>query len=163
MPSRSAETRILTLALPCEGHSSYPRAMARRILGTLLGIFVAGLVVMVIEGLGSSAFPPDPGFDPAAPDLSLVPMGAIAMVALAWVLGPIAGGLVANLVGRPPGPVPALIIGGLFLAADVANLLMIQSPPWLWVVGLVAPLPGAWGGFAAARSLQQRRAAPSSD
>lgn len=134
--------------------------MARRILGFVLGLLAAGVVVMLVESLGSTAFPPAEGFDPTAPDLDLVPFGAIALVGLAWALGPLAGGLVATLVGRPPGPVPALALGGLFTLADVANLVMIPSPTWLWVVGIAAPLPCAWIGFAAARNLQRRRATP---
>lgn len=125
--------------------------MGRRIGGVVLGILAAGLVVMLVEGVGQSAFPPPAGFDPSAPDLSLVPLPALVSVALAWVLGPLTGGLVATLVGKPPGPLPALVLGAFFLAADIANLVMIPSPWWLWVVGLLAPLPAAWAGFAWAR------------
>lgn len=125
--------------------------MGRKIGGVVLGLVAAGLVVMLVESLGQSAFPPPAGFDPEAPDLSLVPLPAILSVALAWVLGPLTGGLVATLVGKPAGPVPALVVGAFFLAADVANLILIPSPRWLWVVGLLAPLPAAWLGFAWAR------------
>lgn len=125
--------------------------MGRRIVGVLLGLVTAGVVVMLIEALGQSAFPPAAGFDPAAPDLALVPLGAIVAVAMAWALGPVAGGLVATLVGKALSPVPAFVVGLFFLAADVANLAMIPSPPWLWVVGIAAPLPCAWLGFALAR------------
>ena len=89
--------------------------MGRRIGGVVVGILAAGLVVMLVEGVGQSAFPPPAGFDPSAPDLSLVPLPALVSVALAWVLGPLAGGLVATLVGRPPGPLPTPILGAFFL------------------------------------------------
>ncbi len=124
--------------------------MGRKIGGVILGLLAAGVVVLLIETIGQSAFPPPAGFDPSAPDLSLVPLPAVVSVAVAWVLGPLVGGLVATLVGRPAGPSPALVVGAFFLAADVANLLMIPSPTWLWVVGLLAPLPAAWLGFALA-------------
>jgi hypothetical protein len=130
--------------------------MGRQIIGVLVGLVTAGVVVMLVEVLGGSMFPPAAGFDPAAPDLSLVPAGAIAAVAVAWALGPLVGGLMATLVGKASGPVPAFVVGLFFLAADIANLVMITSPAWLWVVGLVAPLPSAWLGFALAR---RRRAA----
>jgi hypothetical protein len=125
--------------------------MGRKIGGVILGLLAAGLVVMLVEVLGHSAFPPPAGFDPKAPDLSLVPLPAILSVALAWVLGPLTGGFVATLMGKPRGPVPALVVGGIFLAADIANLVSIPSPAWLWAVGLLAPLPAAWLGFAWAR------------
>lgn len=130
--------------------------MGRQILGVVVGLLAAGVVVMLVEALGHAAFPPAAGFDPAAPDLSLVPLGAIASIAVAWTLGPLVGGLVATLVGKPAGPVPALVVGLFFLAADVANLLMIPSPAWMWVVGIVAPLPSAWLGFALARRRRPR-------
>jgi hypothetical protein len=125
--------------------------MGRQIVGVVVGLLAAGVVVMLVEALGQRSFPPAAGFDPAAPDLSLVPVEAIASIAVAWILGPLVGGLVATLVGKPIGPVPALVVGLFFLAADVANLLMIPSPAWLWVVGILAPLPSAWLGFALAR------------
>jgi hypothetical protein len=125
--------------------------MGRKIAGVVVGLIAAGLVVWLVESVGQSAFPPPAGFDPQAPDLALVPFGTILSVAVAWVLGPLVGGLVATLVGRPAGPIPALVVGVFFFAADVANLAMIPSPWWLWVVGLLAPLPAAWLGFAWAR------------
>jgi hypothetical protein len=131
--------------------------MGRRIAGVVLGLVAAGLVVMLVEGIGQSAFPPSAGFDPNSPDLSLVPLPALLSVALAWVLGPLTGGLVATLVGKPAGPLPALVLGMFFLAADIANLFVIPSPWWLWVVGLLAPVPAAWAGFAWAR---RRRPSP---
>ena len=131
--------------------------MPRRIVGVLLGLVAAGLVVLVVESLGMSAFPASEGFDPTNPDLSLVPTAGIAMVGLAWALGPLVGGFVASLVGRPPRPVPALVLGAFFLAADIANLVAITSPPWLWVVGIAVPVPCAWLGFAAAKAWLDRR------
>lgn len=130
--------------------------MGRKIGGVVLGLLAAGIVVMLVETAGQTAFPPPEGFDPNAPDLSLVPLPAVVSVALAWVLGPLVGGLVTTLVGKPKGPIPTLVVGAFFLAADVANLLMIPSPAWLWAVGLLAPLPAAWLGFAWARRRRPR-------
>lgn len=125
--------------------------MGRKIAGVVVGLVAAGLVVWLVESIGQSAFPPPAGFDPEKPDLALVPFATILSIAVAWVLGPLVGGLVATLVGRSPGPIPALVVGIFFLAADVANLALIPSPWWLWVVGVLAPLPAAWLGFAWAR------------
>jgi hypothetical protein len=125
--------------------------MGRKIGGVVVGLLAAGLAVWLVESLGQRAFPPAARFDPAAPDLALVPLPALLSVALAWVLGPLLGGFVATRVGAPVGPLPALVVGMFFFAADVANLFMIASPAWLWAVGLLAPLPAAWLGFALAR------------
>lgn len=125
--------------------------MGRKIGGVVVGLLAAGLVVWLVEMAGHQAFPPGPGFDPAAPDLALVPLPALLSIALAWTLGPLVGGFVTTRVGKPAGPVPAMVVGLFFFAADVANLYMFGAPPWLWVVGLLAPLPAAWLGFAWAR------------
>ena len=117
----------------------------------VVGLLAAGLVVWLVESVGQRAFPPGAGFDPTQPDLSRVPLMAIVSVALAWILGPLVGGLVTTVVGRPRGPLPALVVGLFFLAADLGNLVMIPSPWWLWLVGLLAPLPAAWLGFVLAR------------
>jgi hypothetical protein len=117
--------------------------MGRQIVGVVVGLVAAGVAVMLIEAMA--------GFDPAAPDLSLVRVEAVASIAVAWILGPLIGGLVATVVGMPAGPVLAFIVGFFLLVADIANLLMIPSPAWLWVVGILAPLPSAWLGFVLAR------------
>jgi hypothetical protein len=125
--------------------------MGRQIGGAVVGLLAAGLVVWLVESAGHQGFPPAPGFDPRAPDLALVPLPALLSIALAWTLGPLIGGFVTTWVGKPAGPLPAMVVGLFFFAADVANLFMFGAPAWLWVVGLLAPLPAAWLGFAWAR------------
>jgi hypothetical protein len=41
--------------------------MGRKLGGVVLGLLAAGLGVMLVEGLGQSAFPPPAGFAPTAP------------------------------------------------------------------------------------------------
>jgi hypothetical protein len=125
--------------------------MGRKILGGVLGALAGGITVGLVEAIGHAAFPPGPGFDPTAPDMSLVPVGAIASVAGAWCLAPLVGGAVATRLGRASGPATALVVGALFLAGDLFNLLAIASPWWLWVAGVAAPIPAAFFGFRLAR------------
>lgn len=122
-----------------------------------MGMVASAVLVMIVQAVGSSLFPLPEGFDPMAPDPLRLPFAVVAVVAVAWSLGPLLGGLVSTLVAGSSSPVPAFIVGILLLAADVANLVAIPSPVWLWVVGVVAPLPFAWLGFAAALSIVRRR------
>jgi len=124
----------------------------RKILAVLTGLILSGLVVAIVEMVGMEVFPPGEGFDPEAPDLALVPTMAIVMVGLAWFLGPLSGGLAATRIGQASKPALAMIIGGMFLLADVANLVMIESPSWLWAVGVLAPVLGAYIGYRLGRA-----------
>jgi hypothetical protein len=119
----------------------------RKILAVLTGLILAGVAVGVTETIGMELFPPAEGFNPSDPDLSLVPTMAVVSVAIAWLFGPTLGALAATRIAQTADPKPAAVIGVLFLTADVANLVMIPSPAWLWVVGIAAPLLGAALGF----------------
>jgi hypothetical protein len=117
----------------------------------LTGLIVAGVVVGVIETVGMYLFPPADGFDPSNPDVGLLPTMAVVSVALAWLVGPTLGALTATRIAQTTDRWPATVIGVLFLAADVANLLVIPSPAWLWAVGIAAPLLGAALGYVLGR------------
>jgi len=124
----------------------------RKILAVLTALILSGLVVAIVEMVGMEIFPPADGFDPEAPDLALVPTMAMVTVGLAWFLGPLTGGLTATRIAQASNPSLAIIVGGLFLLADIANLLMIESPTWLWAVGIVAPVLGAYLGYRLGRA-----------
>lgn len=126
--------------------------MLRKILSVVTGLIASGIVVGIVEMVGEAVFPPAEGYDPQNPDLSLVPTMAMVMIGIAWLVGPAVGGFVATRLGRAFTPVLALIVGGLFLAADVTMLVMISSPVWLWIVGIVAPVLGAYVGFLGGRA-----------
>ncbi len=72
-------------------------------------------------------------------------------MAVAWFVGPTLGSLTATRVAQTVDVKPAAVVGLLFLTADIANLLMIPSPAWLWAVGIAAPLGGAALGYVLGR------------
>lgn len=129
----------------------YSPAVVRNILSVVTGVIAAGVVVAVVEGLGQWIWPPGEGFDPANPDMSLVPTMTVVMVGAAWFLGPTVGGLMASRIARTSRPTLALVVGALFMAADIAILMLIPSPAWLWVVGIAAPIAGAYLGYLGGR------------
>ena len=120
--------------------------MGKKVLGVIVGLIVSGVVVGLVEYAGYLAFPPPEAFNPADPDPLLLKPENFIGVALAWALGPLSGGLVAGRIWGSGSMIPAFVIGGLFLAADVFNLVAIPSPTFLWVVGILVPLPAAMLG-----------------
>ena len=120
--------------------------MGRRILAVLAGIVTAFVIVALIEGLGYLLFPPPEGMDPMDPESVSAMMDQIShmsmlMVAIAWACAAFGGAFVAGKIGGPPSLIPALIIGGFLVIASIVNLIMIPSPIWFWIAGLLPQLP----------------------
>jgi hypothetical protein len=121
--------------------------MGKLALGVIAGIVVSGVVVALVELAGASIVPLPVGFDPARPDLALLGPQHFAPVAVAWLLGPLCGAIVATKVAASRSPWPPVVVGGVFTALCAFNLLAIPgSPVFLWVAGLAGPLPFALAG-----------------
>src|SRR5437764_5061548 len=128
--------------------------MGRNILAVVIGLFLAVIVVSAVESISSLLYPLPPDLNPydtaAVRDYlakSPLPAGALLIVAAAWFLGAAVGTSFAVWMGRRAPAVPAAVIGGLLLAASVANLLMLPHPAWFWPVGLAASPLGACVGM----------------
>ena len=135
--------------------------MLRRILGGVVGAFAAMLVVILVQASMSLAWPLPEGFDPGDPQqvalrMASAPAAALLMVVLAWALGAFTGGLVAAAIARHP--LPALVIGALLLVATVGNLASMPHPWWMWVSGILVPLPCATLG--ARLAMRRSRSSP---
>ena len=63
---------------------------------------------------------------------------------IAWVVGTFSGSLVASKLGTANPLIFAGIVGGLILAATIANLIMIPHPLWFSIVSLIAIAATAW-------------------
>lgn len=132
--------------------------MVRLILGVVVGVIAGMLVILAVEGVGHTIFPPPAGVnltDPAqlATVMSHIPFQAKVAVLLAWFLGAVAGPSAANLIaGRRAwaGRIVTLLI----LAMSIFNMTTIVHPAWMIVTALVAILAG---GFVADRAFGRRR------
>jgi hypothetical protein len=127
------------------------RPILRSFLAVLLGAIAAGLLIFTVELLGTKLFPFPPGTDVNNPDalraaMSHIPTGALLLVLFGWIVGTFVGAWVAaRVAGRAP-IAHGLVIGVLFLAAAVANMLAIPHPVWFWVLGVAVFLPAAYLG-----------------
>ncbi|MBL7999824.1 MAG: hypothetical protein JNL32_14455 [Candidatus Kapabacteria bacterium] len=77
------------------------------------------------------------------PDLSSVPLGAMLLVAAGWAVAPLAGGAVAMWLGGEKGTYCMWAVAALFAIVVIINLLQFHHPVWMWVVGILAPVPAA--------------------
>lgn len=138
------------------------RTMGRTVLGVLAGLATMFLVIMVVELLGAQLFPPPQGLDMHDPQaladaMAQMPLGALAVVVAAWVLGAFAGGWVAAKVAVGYPRVAAVIVALAVVAGVVMMILSFPHPMWMTVLGLVLPVPAALAGARLARP----RATPS--
>jgi len=136
--------------------------MLRRIVGLVLGIFAAAVMFALIDATSHKIFPPPAGLDPHDPAhmktlVSQLPIGALISVILAWILGALAGGQVAMGIARDLRT--ALLVGFFMTAMGAMAMSSIPHPLWMWISGMLLPLPSAWLG---ARLASRPPAPPSS-
>lgn len=115
------------------------------------GSLVAGLLVWVMELLGSLIYPPLSGMssdDPATVKAAManLPAGALILVLLGWIVGTFVGAWITALRADRAPIGHGLVLGGFFLVGAVLNMLMIPHPVWFWIVGMAIFLPAAFFG-----------------
>lgn len=119
--------------------------MLRAIGGTLGGIVVAVLVILLVERIGH-IFYPMPGdvdmTDPGAVGLALgaAPLAAKLIVVGAWFVGALVGALVAGLISRAYWP--GWIVAGFVALGGILNIVLIPHPVWMQIAAVAAPLLG---------------------
>jgi hypothetical protein len=132
----------------------------KQILWSILAIFVAiivgGVVVFLVELPAMLVHPWPQGLDmndkaALTAHMAKAPPLAMAIVALAWALGPLAASFVAGLIVRRQYLVHGLIIGLIFAVLDASNFGLFPHPLWLMIAGIVFPLVTASAGAALAR------------
>ncbi len=128
----------------------------RSTIAALLGIVVAFASVGIIETLGHTVFPLPPGLDVTKPEqlrayMQSIPSGALLFVLAAWVIAAFAGTAVACAIAKAHELRYAALVGGLILAATIANLVAIPHPGWMSVAAVIG-IPMA--AFLAGRQAQ---------
>lgn len=119
--------------------------MLRKILGTIAGIVVAFLLILLIERIGHVFYPLPPGIDMSNAEsvgraLGTVPLAAKLIVVAAWFLGALAGAFVAGLLSRAYWS--GWVVAGLVVLGGMVTIVMIPHPVWMQIAAVVAPLLG---------------------
>lgn len=126
--------------------------MGRKIVAVFAGVFAAGLVILAVEVIAHQLVVAQRNGEPTLPMLLFV--------ATAWLLGSMAGALIAQRIDHSRLPVPALLVGAILLALAIYNLVVLPHPTWFRVVGVLVFIPGTvLGIFFGRRRQRHRRAA----
>ena len=137
--------------------------MQRKIVAVVLGVVVAVVLIIAIEALGHSVYPPPANIDMSDTEamqayVTSLPIGALLFVLAAWLMATLVGGLLACLIARETPLVYAAIVGGLVLLGTIINLMSIPHPLWFSAISVLAIIAtifvtGRLGSiFAAARA-----------
>jgi hypothetical protein len=123
--------------------------MLRNAASIVFGVVSAFVTVMLIDKLNHMIYPPPPGLDftdPAAvePYLATLPVGAFLLVMASSVVAAFIGTLVAIYVGTIRPLYCAVIVGGIVLAATIANFIAIPHPLWLSALTLLGIVATTW-------------------
>lgn len=118
-------------------------------LAVVAGIIAGGIVIAVVETITTEKPPEGLDFnnkEQMAEYVKGLPFKAFAYLMLAYFLGSVAAGYVANLLARSADYKPALIAGfGLFVFGSI-NLFLIPHPLWFSAVSSLLYFAGAWIG-----------------
>ncbi|MGI8672468.1 MAG: hypothetical protein ACR2LU_07645 [Luteitalea sp.] len=111
----------------------------RSTLAIVAGLVIAFGLVATIEAIGHAIYPVQ-AFDADDPEriraaMASLPLGALVIVVAAWWIASFTGGAIAAALARHRPLLHAGAIGGLVLAATVANLVMLPHPAWVAIVG----------------------------
>lgn len=123
--------------------------MIRDAAAVIAGVVTAFVLIMLIEKLGHLIYPPPADLDwsdPAAvrPYIATLPLYALLFPMLAWMIGTFIGSLLACFIGTARPLTLAGIVGGLVLAATIANLIVIPHPLWFSILSVLGIAASAW-------------------
>ena len=139
------------------------RNFLRVLFAIVLGLVVGSVVNMALITVSGKVIAPPVGADVATMEglkasMHLFEPKHFLFPFLAHALGTLAGAFVAALLAPNRSMVPPMVVGALFLAGGIANVIMLPSPMWFTLVDLfLAYLPTAWLGRTLAARVQARR------
>ena len=123
--------------------------MIRNAAAVVLGVVSAFLTVWLIDRLNHFIYPPPEGLDftdmaAVEPYLATLPVGAFVLILASSVVAAFIGTLVAIYIGTIRPFNCAVIVGGIVLAATIANFIAIPHPLWLSTATLLGVVASAW-------------------
>ncbi|MBL0173410.1 MAG: hypothetical protein IPP90_22515 [Gemmatimonadaceae bacterium] len=126
----------------------------RNLYAVLVGMMLAFALVAVGDSLAGMLFQMPKGldpYDPATKDafkaaMAQAPLSAMLVMVAGYFVAGMGGGYLARKLVRTPTMRPSIMVGVLLTAATIANFVMIPSPLVMVVLGVLAPVPGAFAG-----------------
>lgn len=129
----------------------------RNILAVIAGFIVGSIVNGSLVMISGSVIPPPEGTDTSTMEglqaaLPLFEPKHFLFPFLAHALGTLVGAFVATKISPNYGLQLAMLVGVLFLAGGITNILMLPSPTWFTILDLVvAYIPMAYIGWLLAK------------
>ncbi|WP_344826679.1 hypothetical protein [Chryseobacterium ginsenosidimutans] len=119
--------------------------MIKRILAVIGGILVGSIGVWLMERLGHSLYPFPAGLKPDDLEgfkkyVENLPFMGKFIVILGYALGALVSGFVATKIAGNGKPAAAIICGVIFTFFTIYNMVMLPTPIWFWILGILV-----WG------------------
>lgn len=119
--------------------------MLRRILSVVIGIISGSVTVALIEWLGHYLYPLPEGMksndmEAMKEYIPNAPFMALFFVIIAYALAALVAGFVSTKIANDGKNRYAIICGAVFVIITIANLAMLPTPLWFWVLGIAV-----WG------------------
>ncbi len=123
----------------------------KKILPVVAGVIAGGITVFIVESIGHLIWPPPEGIDITDPEglaqlMEVIPTGALVFVVIAWISGALSGGFVAGKLAKDPSFLPGILTGAILMVFGVITMATVPHPIWMWIFGIVVPVPSAWYG-----------------
>ena len=123
--------------------------MLRDILACVAGVAIAFLIVFLADELSHMMYPPPPGLDFSDPEalrpyIATMPIGAFLFILASSIVAAFIGTLVACYIGTIKPLNCAIVVGGIVLAASIANFIAIPHPSWLAIATMAGVVAAAW-------------------
>ena len=118
-------------------------AFLRSIFGVIIGLFVAILIISLVDYLSHVLFPLPAGVNPTDADqlraaVGQIPVTAFLLMILGWGVGSFLGAwLAGRIAGRNP-LIHGLVVTVILMITGIANMIMLPHPIWVWALGILA-------------------------
>ena len=120
--------------------------MIRKILAVIGGLVSGGVVITLVEMVARQLHPVPEGVKmddlaAMAEHAGKTPLSAQIAVLVGYALGAITAGYISTVIAKDGKKIYAVICAALLFIATIANLSMIETPVWFWVIALLLWTP----------------------
>jgi hypothetical protein len=128
-----------------------PSFWHRSVLATFAGVIVGIIVVVIVETLGHTIFPPPDGVnlrnsEELAAIMDTIPMEAKVAVLIAWFCGVFAGGVTALKMSRGDAW-PAWAVAAALYTGSLITMFQIPHPIWMIAGSMIVTIAGVWAAI----------------
>ena len=122
--------------------------IVRAVLGCVVGVGVAFVLLVFADDAGQKLYPPaDVDWSDAATVkryTDSLPLDAMLLMLAGWAGSTIIGAAIGSVIARSRAILISVIVGGLMLAAAIANFLITPYPWWLMMATITGIVVAAW-------------------